>query len=777
MTEPQVLSERYRLLGHLGRGGMGDVFRAEDLLLGRKVAIKILHQQFARDDKFVARFRREAQAPANLSHPNIVSIFDWGEDNGTYYMVMELIEGRTLRDIRRSEGPLLSRRAAEIAADAAGALSVAHAAGVFHRDVKPGNIMLTTEGAVKVTDFGIARALDDSEELTRTGAVIGTATYFSPEQAQGVPADERSDVYSLGVVLYELLCGQPPFTGESPVAVAYQHVSEYPTSMREINADVPPELEVIVSRAMEKDPAARYQTADALRAELLLYLRGEFVIATPTPFATADVSADAATELMTSRSATPRPVHAGRIEVEDRRSNITYIVSIVGLLGALAVGILLLSNLLSGDPPTPISLAVPALDGLEKDTAFVTLQDLNLKVRQRDQTSDAVPAGFIIGTDPAGGTMMQPGDFVTVIVSTGPQEFTLPNVVGDTEESARSRITANGFAVGEVSYARSDSVDSGIVIRQTPAPGSADQGTVVALEVSTGPFALTMPQVTGLAQESALRTLSDQSFNEVDVVKEFSLDVLEGFVMRTNPASGQLVPKGNTVQLFVSKGPEPFAVPNLAGMAEQEARDTLSGVGLVLTVGEPTDVSAASGLNGVIASQDPAGGTNVVIGDEVTVSVGQLIRVGVPDLTAMTLDEAEAALASRGLSMLDSGFVEPDPALGLEGRIAQQDPEPGLLRPDGSSVRVWVGLAQVPQLVGVDLAQAELALLAIGLIPGDAGAVGTDDIDLDGVVAALEPEPLTWWEVGTQINITVFVFEPPPTTTTTITAAPTTTAP
>ena len=761
---------------------MGDVFRAEDLLLGRQVAIKVLHPQFAKDDKFVARFRREAQAAANLSHPNIVSIFDWGEENGTYYMVMELIEGRTLRDIRRSEGPLLARRAAEIAADVAAALGVAHLAGVFHRDVKPGNIMLTTDGSVKVTDFGIARALDDSEELTRTGAVIGTATYFSPEQAQGVPADERSDVYSLGVVLYELLCGQPPFTGESPVAVAYQHVSEYPTSMRRVNPDVPPELEVIVSRAMEKDPGARYQTADDLRSDLLSYLRGEFVVeSAPGPAVAADVSPDAATEMMTSPGDAGRqtPVHAGRIEVQDRRSNVTYILSIVGLLAALAVGILLLSNLLSTEEPVSISIAVPPLDGLEKDLAFVTLQDLDLKVSQRDQTSDAVPAGFVIGTDPPTGTMMQPGDFVTVIVSRGPQEFTLPNVVGSSEEAARSRIDANGFVVGLVTYARSDSVDEGFVIRQTPAGGSADQGTIVDLEVSTGPFANTMPDVVGFARDSALRTLADNEF-ESEVFDEFSIEVLEGFVIRTTPEGGQLVPRGNTVQVYVSKGPEPFAVPDLIRMTESEARSILATLGLVLVVGEPTDVSAASGLSGLVAAQDPSTGTNVVIGDEVTVSLGQLIRVLIPDLIAMTLGEAQAALESQGLNMIDSGFVQPDPSLGLEGVVAEQDPEVGLSLPDGSSVRVWVGLAQVPSVVGTPLAEAELALLALGLVPVQATTTPTDNIDLDGAVAALDPEALTWWEVGTQINITVFVFEPPPTTTTpttTTTTPPPTTVP
>ena len=268
-VEPQkVLSDRYVLISHLARGGMADVWVAEDRLLGRRVAVKILHDQFASSESFVERFRREAQSAANLTHHNIVAVHDWGEDDSTYFMVMELVEGRNLRDVLRNEGALLPRRVTEIGVEVATALGVAHGQGLVHRDIKPANVLLTPDGAVKVADFGIARAWDDSEQLTRTGAVIGTATYFSPEQAQGMPADARSDIYSVGVVMYELLTGTPPFSGESPVAVAYQHVQQPPTPPSSIDPNVPPGLEAVVLKAMAKDPDLRYQSAAELIDDL-----------------------------------------------------------------------------------------------------------------------------------------------------------------------------------------------------------------------------------------------------------------------------------------------------------------------------------------------------------------------------------------------------------------------------------------------------------------------------------------------------------------------------
>jgi serine/threonine-protein kinase len=742
---------------------MADVFEAEDTLLNRAVAVKVLHANFASDKAFVSRFRREAQAAANLSHPNIVAIYDWGQDNGTYFMVMELIRGRTLRQILKTEGALLPRRAAEIAAETAAALAVAHQHGVYHRDVKPGNIMITEDGAVKVTDFGIARALDDSEELTRTGAVIGTATYFSPEQAQGLPADERSDVYSLGIVLYESLAGKPPFTGESPVAVAYQHVSETAATAEQVNPDVPPEISAIVAHAMEKDPANRYQTADAFRDDLMRYLGGS------EPVAAAAIMAGAATAMIPPPAASI-PLSASVPPTEtfeapaDERSQTSYWFAVGGLIVILLVGLWLLLRLLSGGDAVASTVSIPDLTGLAAQDAFVSLQELDLKVKAVDEPSDDVPTGLVIRTEPPANSEVEAGSFVTVVVSAGPEQFGIPNLIGENLDVAISRLDDQGFAVGTIEYVFTEDTDENIVIAQTPSAGTtAPPDTAVDLVVSSGPSSIQVPDVSGKTGDTAVLELTREGFTNVETQEEFSLDVLSGFVIETNPASGQTVPRDATIFVIVSKGPEPVDVPNLSGMSTNQAQSALGDLGLLLVVSPDTvEVPIASGLVGNVADQVPSPGTTVEVGSEVTVLLGIVQQVTVPNLETMTVTQAQEAAAAVGLNVdLLGTTVTNDSA--LDGTVASQDPVAGTLVDEGSFIQAVVYTYQpdVPDFTTMTVAEAQTLATSVGLgTVTETGTVETADAALVGTIESQDPAAGTSVPQGTDIGVVVYVPAP-----------------
>ena len=761
--QDHVLSDRYRILSHLARGGMADVYEAEDTLLNRRVAVKILHANFASDQAFVTRFKREAQAAANLSHPNIVAIYDWGQEDSTYYMVMELIEGRTLRDILKSEGALFPRRAAEIAAETAAALTVAHQAGVVHRDIKPGNIMITHDGAVKVTDFGIARALDDSEELTRTGAVIGTATYFSPEQAQGLPADGRSDVYSLGVVLYEMLAARPPFTGESPVAVAYQHVSEYAPAVAELNTDVPPELSAVVEASMAKNPDDRYATAADMRSDLLLFLSGR------QPIVFGAAAAAAATALVPPPATVPPDETARAVAYQSEDSTTgqgTYVAAVIALLALLAVGVFILFRLFTGGGASSDLVTIPNLQLVEAEAASRTLQDLDLKVLSRLENSDTVPQGIVIDTDPIAGTEVEKASFVTLIVSAGTEQFTVPQVIGETEEVARALIRAQGFEVGLVEYSLSEDVPEQTVISQSPSGGTpAVAGSLVDLVVSRGPFSLEVPDTAGMSAEAAQLELAQAGFTNVVTDHEFSPDIAEGFVTRTDPEAGRVVGRDDTITVWVSDGPEPTTVPDLEGRTIGEANTKATEANLVLVENGTSEVTAESGLEGRVATQDPGAGETVDSGTEVRVTIGVLKQVTVPDFTGKTEAEAASLGASMGLDVVIAGpqpLPPGDPNIGL---VAAQDPAQGTSVNDGSQVAVFIGeveQATVPDVVGKTDAEATSAINSAGLVTNKT-EVASATVPA-GIVISQNPGKNTTVDKGSVVNIVVSTG-PPPTTT------------
>ena len=616
MTTPQVLGERYEIGEVLGRGGMAEVHHGRDLRLGREVAVKVLRNDLARDPSFQVRFRREAQASASLNHPAIVAVYDTGEDRTTLgatpYIVMEYVEGETLRDVLRREGRLPAERAMTLAADICGALDFSHRNGIVHRDVKPGNVMITPQGTVKVMDFGIARAVSDSAAtMTSTAAVIGTAQYLSPEQARGESVDARSDVYSLGCLLYELVTGAPPFTGDSPVSVAYQHVREDPRLPSSINPEIPADLDAILLKAMSKNPANRYQSAAEMRNDLLRSLAGQRVEATP-------VMGDA--EKTAIIGAAPAG-YGGYDEWDDederaRRKKRRTIIAVVAVLAVLLLGGAIAAALAMGgddpEPPVATQVQVPPLQNLPEADARTAITEAGLVVGEvtgRVVTDDA-QVGVVLDSDPASGAQVEEGAEVNLVVGTAPDTVLVPGVVGLDEDRARAALERAGFD-GTITVEEEESLEAaGTVAGVTPAEGQpvAPDGTVT-LGISTGNVRL--PDVLGRTEADARGVLTAAGFTDAQITTE-QVDSPRppGTVVATTPGGGSQAAADTRIVLQVSAGAGDLVIRDVSGLTPQVAANQLAAAGFTNLLQE--EVANDGSVNpGEVLSTDPPPGTTV----------------------------------------------------------------------------------------------------------------------------------------------------------------------
>jgi len=623
-----LVDGRYRILRRIGSGGMADVYCAEDSHLGRQVAIKVLHRRFAQDQEFVERFRREAKSAAGLNHPNVVGVFDRGEHEGTYYIAMEYLTGRTLKDIVTAEAPLPQERVIDVGTQILEAAGFAHRHGVIHRDFKPHNVIVDEQGHAKVTDFGIARA--GASEMTETGSIMGTAQYLSPEQAQGHAVTATSDIYSIGVMLYEMLAGRLPFEGDSAVAVALKHLSEAPTPISQWRPDLHPALEAVVMAALAKDPAQRWQSAEDLAAALEAVRTqieaGHNGGQDTAAFAPIAMPADEATTALQPDGA-PAPVLAPMVIAREKRER-RWPWFTIGIL-ALALVAALLYVILSGALTTE-KREVPRVVGKQLVAARAVMERAGFEV-PTERVRSSQPFDQVIDQDPNPSEEADKGSTVTLEVSDGPGTVLVPPVAKLPQKEAIKEIEGAGLKV-TVDSEFSDKVKKDFAIRTVPPEGKeVTKGTRVRLLVSSGPEQVAVPDVVGLSRESAEARLRDEGF-AVSVAEQES-DAPERDVIAQSPSGGTELTRGETVSITVSTGRPQIDVPDVIGMNERTARSTLKSAGLEPVTQERTVTDPAE--DGVVIEQRPGPGTQVDPGRQVVIVLG-VLKVTEPPTTTTT---------------------------------------------------------------------------------------------------------------------------------------------
>ena len=570
----QIIKDRYEIEEVLGEGGMAFVYKARDRQLQRTVAIKTLKPNYVNQEKFVDRFRREAQTAANLNHPNIVQIFDWGIEDEPYF-VMEYIEGNTLTSIISSNRTVGLNDILYIGSQVASGLIEAHKHGLVHRDIKPGNIMITPSGKVKVTDFGIVSLQNEESDITKTGAVLGTASYISPEQAQGKAVSFESDLYSLGTVLYELITGKPPFSGDSPIATATKHLTDKPEKISTFRKDTPKGLENAVLKLLEKKPHDRFKSAEDLRA-LLLQQRKQIQI----------------------NQTQENLVDLTNPKIKFRFTLPALVISIMLVFGTVWT----LSNIFEGlpvDGGAPTLVEIPDLTGSEQAQALNDLQELGFIVGIENSADSSVPAGFVINTQPAANTITNPDTLVTIIVSVGPEAFPIPYVVDLEVARGVYVIEQSGFTIGQQLEINDDNIPRGFIISQNPVAGTKmGPDSTVDLVISAGPSLIEISDLSRKSLVDAIQILETLGF-EYEFIEEYSENVSVGLVSHTIPRAGELVTNDQAIKVIISLGLK-VEVPNLIGFTYQEASNILQEIGLL--------PSASGDTGGRVTQQSPQEG-------------------------------------------------------------------------------------------------------------------------------------------------------------------------
>jgi serine/threonine-protein kinase len=636
-----IVDGRYKVLRRLGAGGMADVFLVEDEQLSRKVALKLLHRRFSADPGFVERFRREAQAAASLQHPNVVGIYDRGAFDGTYYIAMEYLPGRSLKQLIRQEAPLDPLRAIDIAVQILKAARFAHRRGVIHRDLKPHNVIVDESDQAKVTDFGIARA--GASDMTETGSIMGTAQYLSPEQAQGHAVSESSDLYSIGVVMYEMLTGRVPFDGESAVTIALKHVSEAPVPPSKLNPDIPPALEQAVLWALNKNPADRPADADQF-ITVLEQVRESIVSGSPG--------------------------------------------EITASMAAIGAGAVAGAGPGAGAPPTARTAMMPTAAAIGAYEAAGPVESERV-IEEYDREPPPPPLGEGGGPWPwviALLILLLIGGGVAAYLLTRPAKATVPTVVGDSLQVAQTLVQNAGFTPNPIYETSEKPVNQ--VIDQSPLGGARrDTGTTVTLTISQGPGNVTVPSITQLPEKEAERAIQRAHLKVARIVKQHSRSVPSGQAIRTDPGAGTTLTQGTGITLFVSSGPAAVQVPNVIGETEQAARADLRGAGF--NVSSTSQPATGNQTVGNVIAQSPSSGS-LQPGSTVSIVVaGQPPTVTVPDVVGATAQDATKQLRSAGFGVTQNLKDVTDPT--QNGRVIRQSPRAGAKAKKGDTVTIVVG--------------------------------------------------------------------------------------